>query len=268
MDHAYISEHNVVDRYEMGKLSEEECVSFEDHFADCLECQNELMTVRNFREALKAVALEDGRLANTKKTLRPLTTTPAMRWTLVGVAAGVVLSMAVLFLVRETRRLKDEVSRANKAAEALQEQYETQRQANAVLQKRLAEQEHNPSVGSASGSSPVLASIFSLDTTRGGGQDISQPVNHLVISRIPQWVVLSLDLRGQNFESYRATLSQSDGQVLWKADRLAPGTPSTLGLTLPSRLFHQGDYLLTLEGVIREGTYVITGHYAFRVMFK
>jgi hypothetical protein len=255
MDHTYINEHNVVDRYEMGKLSEQECVSFNDHFADCLECQSQLMTIHNFREALKAVALEDGRLAK-PKTLRPLTTAPAMRWTLVGVAVSIVLSTAVFFLLREMLRLKDEVSRANKAASDWQQRYEDQRQTAAELQRQLGKQEH-----------PVLASIFSLDATQSGGRAISHPVNYLVISRLPQAVVLSPEFHGQKYESYRATLSQS-GQVLWNADGLRPVASKALNIILPSHLFHQGDYLLTLEGVIREGTYVTTGHYAFRVMFK
>lgn len=60
--HPYIEEHQVVARYEMGKLVGAERADFEEHLVDCPECQEQLATTRDFRQALRtAIAQDAGR---------------------------------------------------------------------------------------------------------------------------------------------------------------------------------------------------------------
>ena len=59
MDHQYIEEHNITDRYLLGRLRAEERSRFEEHFVDCQECLERLETTEDFRGALKTVAAED-----------------------------------------------------------------------------------------------------------------------------------------------------------------------------------------------------------------
>src|SRR5262249_41965473 len=59
MDHHYIEEQNIPDRYLLGKLPVEERARFEEHFIDCRECLDRLETTEDFRGALRAVAAED-----------------------------------------------------------------------------------------------------------------------------------------------------------------------------------------------------------------
>ena len=54
--HDFISEHQIIDRYVMDKLSEEERSRFEDHFLSCNECTDALELAQSFREGLKKVA--------------------------------------------------------------------------------------------------------------------------------------------------------------------------------------------------------------------
>jgi anti-sigma factor RsiW len=56
MDHGYIEENNVADRYLMGKLSAEERARFEEHFVDCAQCLDRLETTEGIRAALRTVA--------------------------------------------------------------------------------------------------------------------------------------------------------------------------------------------------------------------
>src|SRR5262245_27475755 len=60
MDHHYIAEHNLTDRYALGKLSADAQYQFEEHLIDCRECQADLETIEDFRAALKKVAAEFG----------------------------------------------------------------------------------------------------------------------------------------------------------------------------------------------------------------
>ncbi len=54
MDHRYIEEHDLVDRYLLGHLPAEERTRFEDHFVDCPRCLDELELARDFRASLRA----------------------------------------------------------------------------------------------------------------------------------------------------------------------------------------------------------------------
>ena len=59
MDHAYIEEHNIADRYLMGKLSDDGRARFEEHFMGCAECLDRLETADEFRAALRATETEE-----------------------------------------------------------------------------------------------------------------------------------------------------------------------------------------------------------------
>src|SRR5687767_2360189 len=59
MDHYYIEDHEIADRYLLGKLPAEERMQFEEHFVDCHECLERLETTESFRGALRTAAAED-----------------------------------------------------------------------------------------------------------------------------------------------------------------------------------------------------------------
>lgn len=256
MDHAYIKEHSIVERYEMRQLSSAESALFEDHFVDCPECQGHLQTAQDFRKALQA-ANSKGRLSmESKPAAGTFMWRPAF---LVAASCAALLILSTVFQTQQTRHLNRELSRATDEVGAWHRQYEAQRQANAELQEKL------PQPGQPPQGLPVVASVFALNMTRGGQADESGPANRVTLSKSPQLIVLSLDLDGTDFETYRATLKDFSGQVIWKDEPLATARSHTLSLALPSSLFHPGDYSLTLEGLSRQGSYTPAGHYAFRV---
>lgn len=59
MDHAYIEEHGLIERYHRGDLAGDEEVRFEEHFHGCFECQERLTFARSFRKGFQAMAAED-----------------------------------------------------------------------------------------------------------------------------------------------------------------------------------------------------------------
>jgi hypothetical protein len=59
MDHTYIAEHSLVERYRRGILPPAEEVAFEEHFFGCPECARELELTRCFEKGMKAMAAED-----------------------------------------------------------------------------------------------------------------------------------------------------------------------------------------------------------------
>src|SRR5260370_16703235 len=116
MDHSYIDEHNIIAGYGMGKLSSEECVSFEEHFVDCPQCQEQLETTQDFKQALKTVTAEDA--------VKPQSVTGSgwlagfsWRPALVAVAAcAVIFAVPSFFLIKELRLAHAELTQASAPA--------------------------------------------------------------------------------------------------------------------------------------------------------
>ena len=59
MDHTYIEANHLVDRYALGRLSEQETNVFEKHLLECVECQDMLERGTALRDGLRLVASED-----------------------------------------------------------------------------------------------------------------------------------------------------------------------------------------------------------------
>src|SRR5262245_11436140 len=59
MEHSYIEEHNIADRYLLGQLSAEERTRFEEHCENCMQCSNRLEAIDGLRTGLRIVAGEE-----------------------------------------------------------------------------------------------------------------------------------------------------------------------------------------------------------------
>ena len=56
MDHTYIDENSLIDRYVRTTLPVVEQAAFEEHFVDCPRCLEQLGIARSLREALRSFA--------------------------------------------------------------------------------------------------------------------------------------------------------------------------------------------------------------------
>ncbi len=195
----------------------------------------------------------------------------ASRPMLMAAAATGFLAVIVSILGIGTYRKNIELDKLRTAAQTWQRQYESARQANTELQAQLQlSRQAAPGSGKdGSGPLPILASVFNLDRTRSADSNSSESVNRIVISRLPQWIVLILDgEEDQNVRSYRVTLTDSQGKPVWNKSLVSSSASNTLSVTLPATLLHQGAYRLTLEGRTGQDAYLISGRYSFRVIFK
>ena len=112
MDHRYIEDNNLIERYVLGRLPVEEQIRFEAHFADCDACVAELELADDFGTALRSAAINDaarvveaGLLASLVRRLSgPL-----------GFAAlGLLIAAIVLpagWMISQNQRLRDDLSR-------------------------------------------------------------------------------------------------------------------------------------------------------------
>jgi hypothetical protein len=258
MTHVYIDEHDLVSRYAMNKLSADEQAAFEAHLIDCVECLDRLDQTTALRDGLRRVAAADAQPGPRRKAR------PAARegWSLpLGLAAAAVLIAAAG--VATIVPMRRELARTTTAAADWQRRYDDAGRTARALQDRLAMAERELAQRPAAPAIDSNVPVFGLTIVRSGE---GTPPAQISIPVAAHFVVMSVELPGATgFSQFRAVLTNAAGQPVWHADQLRPTSPDALGIGLSTRLTPPGDYVLTLEGVGREGRAVPIGHYRFRV---
>jgi Putative zinc-finger len=298
MEHSYIEERNIAERYLSGKLTPEERMRFEEHFLDCTQCLDRLEPTEDLRTGLKAIAAEEALQARADLQVGVV----GMVGLLAGVArlsrarraaslAGLILAIALpmALLIREERSARRELAQANQTSSELQRKYEEREQAARALENEIESRERQSSaqrellaaqlereraersrlaneVSKAAGLQSDIP-IFALSLARGGEADLSQPVNRITLSPSSQSIIILLELDpNPDLQSYRASISTADGRSIWSRNGLKPSSQDALALSIKSSLLRPNNYLLTLEGLTAEGRYVSVAKYTFRAL--
>jgi hypothetical protein len=284
MEHSYIEEHNIADRYLLGKLSAEEQGRFEEHCENCLECFNRLGTIAGLRRGLRVVAGEEvwrsrayGRSGLLARVMR------------LGRASRVILLACVILLIvlpmggaiLEWSRVRRELAQTRQIATAWQRKYEEREQAARDLMKEVQARDQSAArleseredrrrppdeMGRITLSQPVVP-VFALSVMRNDATDLSQPVNRIKLSPTSKLIILLLELGPYpGLQSYRVAISLADGRNIWRESNLKPSSGNALALSFNTNLFKPGNYLLTLEGLTMQKRYVLTARYTFGVI--
>lgn len=269
MDHQYVEDNGLVNLYRRGVLPPEEEVRFEEHFAGCPECLDQLEAARGFQLGLKAMAAED--------VARTVVQAGLFAWLArrgrlaVALAALLVAALPVLWLVRESRDLARQAS-------ALREQGEVERRRITELEQRLAETERQnaqarreleariaqatPPEKPREESPLVNTPVFLLTLVRSEG---GEPAT-IELEKIDRVLTLAVDPGADAaFATYRVTITDSAGRRVFREGGLKPNALETVMITFPARFFSPGDYRLALEGLRPDGTATEIGDYRFRV---
>lgn len=278
MEHTYAEEHDLVESYLAGRLSEEERDAFEAHYFDCEVCLERLETAEGFREGMRRVAAED------------LARDSAARLGLLAALAGLSrryrLAIAAFLLVLAAlpgfwlagrnrdleRRLAAASTDAGQQRAALEAQLQSLEQARASDRNRHAEElarERESRVREALPQPPqpqVNVPLFLLAAVRSGEEEGREPVNRIPLSSKAGSIILTAELATVDFPSYRASLQSAGGWKVWQAQGLHPDSRDTLVLLLPADMLESGDYRLTVEGAGQGGQWFAVAAYPFRVV--
>jgi hypothetical protein len=271
MDHTYIAEHGLVERYHRGLLPPEEEASFEEHFVTCAECMEQLELARGFQKGLKTAVAED--VAQAALARAGLFAWLARRSRLAQLGLAVLLlsllSLPSLLSLRssESQRLASERLEAERRTtqELRQRLSESERQRTEerrTLEGKLAEagKVAPPEAPRGLPGPLVNTPVFLLTALRGEGEPA-------IIDRSQAGDVLALAVdvgADPGFESYRVTITRGDRVVL-KKDGLRPNALETLMITFPSSFFLPGEHRLRVEGVRPGGEISEIGGYPFRI---
>lgn len=113
--------------------------------------------------------------------------------------------------------------------------------------------------------------IFALDRTRSASAEPDHVIN---ISPEPEWMVLSMNMNLDGvpdqvlYDRYRATLLDQNKAVVWQSDELERNHMDFLTLSLNSAELSEGNYMVRIEGLAGEDSSVRVAEYAFGVQIK
>lgn len=288
MDHKYIDELDLVDRYLMGRLPVDESARFEEHFVDCSRCVDRLEATKNLMQGLRFVATHQPveEQAHSTRGLHWYSRHVVSRkWFAMAGGFLLLVSLAGLVVSNRIRLSRIEAEQAKSVSAQWERRYEeeresasqvdakhqeTERELTRQLNKLQAELEKQERTGIAhqydgSKQPQINPLIFQLVSARGSGSSAS--INELAIPSSPTSLLISLTLEGEGgYKDYRMTIRGDHGQSIWKRRGFKPNQYDSLAAGFNSTFFRDGDYLLTVEGVAGDGSTSVVGKYSFRVV--
>lgn len=282
MDHKYIDEFDIVERYLARRLAEGETTEFEEHFVDCLECVGRLETTRAFVDGLRRVASDRAAAALDRSSATLGNARSTISRKAFAVAAGVlsvIIVAAAVLTFAQVRRYRAEADQSRSASTEWERRYEEERQVSAAAEKKRQESESELTEQIAqlrtelerkteeepAKMAEVNVPILALISTRGTDAS-SGTLNEVFLPRSSRSFFLSVQLEGaREFKTYRMTIESSQRQPIWKRGGFSPNAYNSLSASLSSTLFRPGRYLLTLDGIAPDGSISIVSQIPFHV---
>ena len=284
MDHKYIDQFDLVERYLTGKLAAEESTEFEEHFVDCSQCLDRLETTKAFVEGLRVVASNRLPVLMAETPAKILWNAPyTTSRKAFAVAAGALLLVVIGgagLVYTQIRRYRVEAEQARSASIQWERRYEEDRQLSDATSKDHQEAERelteqvaqlrteleNQRKSGHQDNVQVNVPILALSSTRGS-DPLSASVNVVTLSRSSGSFVITMALEGETgYRRYAMTILSSQKQLILKRGGIKPLRDNLISMSLDSSLFRAGNYLLTLDGIARDGSIIVVGEYRFRVL--
>jgi len=265
MDHDFISEHGLIERYHQGLLAPEEEARFEEHFVTCADCMEQLELARGFERGLKAVVAEDAAKAVVQAGLFAWLArrSRAAQWGLGMAALLLAAGLAAFWPLSQGRDLRQ-------TAAGWRARWQTERQGAADLERRLAASERRRDderrelearLAQAREQPAGLRGILErplanlpvvlLSAVRGGAGDAPVTIDR---TQAGAPLALAVDVGDDpRYAGYRVTITGKGGAAVFSQAGLQPNALETLLITFPAGFFADGDYRLRVDGTRSAG---------------
>jgi hypothetical protein len=279
MNHDYVEELDLIDRYLMGNLTAEESAQFEEHFVDCGQCVDRLAITKDFIHGFRQMASGQPTEGSAYRSRRlhwysPRSLSPkwfalASGFLLLAVVAGAVVMLNRVKQARtESAQWEQRFEQERQSfTSADGEHREAQRELTervARLQAELDSERDREIASPGETQAQINLPIFELRSTRGG-EPQSDSINNLTLPRSSASFVALVPLEGElSHKSYRITIQGVGKKFTWKRDGLKPNRYGALSVLFSSNFFPPGDYVVVVEGVNAAGATSVVGEYRFR----
>jgi len=276
----------LADDYVRGELSAADRETFSRRFLATPENREQAAFARVMAKSLPEI-LSDQRAQALAQTDYPaekslwwqslLASIRAPAWQYWPAAAAILLAFGAFWMFSANRRLQAELDRARAEQAALQRQQQEQQRQTAEqrarneelaarLQREQAERERLEKEKEQAQSMAEAIPAFILSP--GLIRSTNEP-EKLIVPRRARRINLQMDLGGDDqYGSFRAELRTARGNLVWS--RNITGSQSTplgkvVSLKLPAALLPNGEYELTLKGIVSRGQLKDIGYYYFSV---
>ena len=247
MDHTYVEEHQIADRYVMGTLPAAEAERFENHYLSCPECLDRLELAESVQRGFKRMAGQDAaKLAAAKQLAVVAWLARLSRGRQAGALLSALLVLAVLPAglafrgiagrereLAQTRSALEQERQRAAAAGTLQAELDRERQARTHAEGQLA-QALQPRAND-----PIVLLGVERGEPEGGGPALQRPASG--------WIILAVPVEPPFHKPYRAVFRDSQGREISRVEGLQPNERSHLSLSLPAALLPPGAYSVTIE---------------------
>ncbi len=232
MDRRYIEENQIVDRYLMGKLSDDEMETFEQLFLEDPEIVQEIEIRKRFIRGI--------RQADRTGLLRLNEDDSSSFWhwvpdmgpafpAVAAVTAAILLVVAVLQYNQITRLQNVHAEQVGQIGQLMAPQ------ANTLL--------------------------VPLGLTRGATPG-AEPVVRVHLSSAVEQVILALDVELLSFDNYRLSLDREGAGQLWSSESVS----APPAIILPAGLLIPGDYFLQIYGARSGEEFAAVAQFSFTVL--
>jgi CopC domain len=255
MDHNEIDDALTAERYVLGRLTEQERHSFEEHFLDCPRCLEAIEAAEWMREGLKSPsAVASAPSVEYVAPFRPRERRIRPFMTLLAAACVGLAFLSALFFT-QTRAAREELAGSRQLLQ------QTQRR-QAELEGEIGrEREERARVVETMKAAPV----FMLNLTRSTSVE---PEDRVVLPESPGWVTLIFDRPvGLGVHDYRVRVTSADGRLVGEAAPARTAEGGMFAVSLPAERLPAGDYVLEVERV-SAGEAAPLARYRFRAVGK
>ena len=284
MDHTYIEEHQIADRYVMGTLPAEEAERFENHYLSCPECLDRLDLTESVQRGFQRMATQDAtRLATARQLALVAWLARLGRERQIAVLLAALLVLAVLPAGLAFRGIAGRERELAQARSAL----EQERRGSAMgsrsaaeagkLRSELAAMQHDlagerearvrasEQLAQVQQAQANVPSLF-LDSVRGGGPSANEPPQGLHRPEGAGRISLFLQVGSAFQPPFRAILRDARGREVLRVEDLRPNERDDLSLGLPASLVPTGEYSILVESLAPGRKPAAAGRFAFRVL--
>jgi hypothetical protein len=275
MDHTYIEEHQIADRYVQGTLPEDEAERFENHYLSCPACLDSLDLSESVQRGFRRAATQDAeRLIATRQLALLAWLGRLSRQRQAGILLSALLVLTVLaggpgFYVsaergRELRQTQVALAAERQHATAGTLRADLDASRRALIDERAAHAQDVAQLAQLRQPEANVA-ILLLDLERGAGpspETATQRVRQPAAGRI----VLASPVDRPFQPSYRAVLLDRQGREVCRWQDLQPDDNDLLRMGLLANQVQPGNYSLVVKGMTASGKTSAAGSFTFRVL--
>jgi len=302
MEHQYAEEHQFADRYLMGRLTAEQAAQFEQHYLHCAECVERLEVAEKFGRGLRRAVAQDATramVAGQVGLLTRLANTRPRGWLAAAAVAAAVGLPAYLFFARQNQDLQkaqaalaqvegldgDRQDASNEREKLLIAERDeiasnlqlrtSERDAlaskNAEIRDELNTEKSQRTRTSLALDQALQAfahlAFVPLSPLRDASAWTRESAPTLVpVSSTPGGIAFQLQLEGPEFETYTATLFDSEADQVFQRTHLVLQPDNILVFSVFSSKLKLGTFEIAVQGQDSSGELTSVGRYAFEAV--